>query len=111
MANRTKVYYVLISLFALCILICLGLYYCIDVIAVVTEINSIQIQFNHSRPQPIGTNICTHYANNRLFAAEHALSRVTSRSRVMSSVSTTEMPSTYDVSLENVDGSLFHIKI
>ena len=45
------------------------------------------------------------------FSAENVQSRETSRSRVTSSVSTTEMLSTYDVSLENVDGSLFHIKI
>ena len=44
-------------------------------------------------------------------SAEHALSRETSRLRVTSSVSTTEMLSTHDVTLRNVDWSLFHIKI
>ena len=43
-------------------------------------------------------------------SAEHAQSRETSRLRVTSSVSTPEMLSTNDVSLGNVDGSLFHFK-
>ena len=45
------------------------------------------------------------------FSAEHAQSRETSRFRVTSSVSTTEPLSTHDVTLEDVDGSLFHIQI
>ena len=42
---------------------------------------------------------------------EHVQSRETSLLRVTSSVSTTQMLSTHDVPLGNVDGSLFHIKI
>ena len=45
------------------------------------------------------------------FRGACARSRETSRSRVTSSVSTTEMLSTHDVTLRNVDGSLFHVQI
>ena len=50
-----------------------------------------------------------HYANAKM--VEHAQSRETSRLRVTSSVSTTEPFSTHDVTLGDVDGSLFHIQI
>ena len=45
------------------------------------------------------------------FSAEHVQSKETSRLRVRSSVSTTAPFSTHDVTLGDVDGSLFHIKV
>ena len=45
-----------------------------------------------------------------MISAEQAQSRETSRLWVKSSVSTTEMLSTHDVTLGNVDGSLFLLR-
>ena len=64
----------------------------------------------------ISENNYSHFSHlifylRKTFSAEHAQSRETSRLRVTSSVSTTEPLSTHDVTLGDVDGSLFHIQI